>query len=209
MSTPVLLITQDHYLWQHWRQISSGVWAPARGHDLSDLDRWRQQGRQLVLLDRDLPKLPDWDDAKWPDHFKALQIIVASIRPNDHEASRIFSAGGSGYLHAYSPTPVLESALQSVSSGSVWMGRSLVNRILKEIDARIKKPKTDNSWSATLTTREKEVAQRAAVGQSNQEIADALGITERTVRAHMSAIFEKLDIEDRLSLALRVHGITA
>ena len=91
------------------------------------------------------------------------------------------------------------------------MGRSLVNRILQEIDRRIK-PSHGTSgpaWSDSLPLREKEVAQRAAVGRSNQEIADELGITERTVRAHMTAVFEKLGVNDRLTLALKVHGINA
>jgi DNA-binding NarL/FixJ family response regulator len=212
MSIPVLLITQDDNLWQHWRQISSERWAPARGRDLSDLDRWRQQKRSLVILDRQLPKLPDWDDAQWKKHFDELKVIIASVRPSDHEASRTFTAGCSGYLHAYSPVSVLDSALQSVNAGSVWMGRSLVNRILKEIDRRLKPAAQSgglSAWADTLTLREKEVAQRAAVGRSNQEIADELGITERTVRAHMTAIFEKLGVDDRLTLALKVHGISA
>jgi DNA-binding NarL/FixJ family response regulator len=51
------------------------------------------------------------------------------------------------------------------------------------------------------------VARYVALGHSNQSIADSLGITERTVRAHISAIFEKLGVTDRLMLALRVHGI--
>ncbi|HBT33299.1 MAG TPA: helix-turn-helix transcriptional regulator [Pusillimonas sp.] len=213
MSIPVLLITQDDNLWRHWRQINTQSWAPARGHDLSDLERWRQQNRSLVFMDRQLPRLPDWDDSDWKKHFHGLQVIVASIRPSDHEASRTFAAGSSGYLHAYSPIPVLENALQSVNAGSVWMGRSLVNQILKEIDRRVK-PGLDaktkvTAWADSLTAREKEVAQRAAVGRSNQEIADELGITERTVRAHMTAVFEKLKVNDRLTLALKVHGISA
>ena len=58
-----------------------------------------------------------------------------------------------------------------------------------------------------LTVRERDVARYVALGHSNQSIADSLGITERTVRAHISAIFEKLGVTDRLMLALRVHGI--
>ncbi|MBN9401292.1 MAG: helix-turn-helix transcriptional regulator, partial [Burkholderiales bacterium] len=54
---------------------------------------------------------------------------------------------------------------------------------------------------------ERDVARYVALGHSNQSIADSLGITERTVRAHISAIFEKLGVTDRLMLALRVHGI--
>ena len=63
------------------------------------------------------------------------------------------------------------------------------------------------NWATPLTEREREVAQLAAVGDSNLSIALALGITERTVKAHLKAVFEKLDLSDRLQLALRVHGV--
>ena len=64
------------------------------------------------------------------------------------------------------------------------------------------------NWrSDRLTDRESEVTLQAAHGATNAEIADALGITERTVKAHLSAVFDKLGVSDRLQLALRVHGI--
>ena len=62
-------------------------------------------------------------------------------------------------------------------------------------------------WQGLAAEREREVAQRAATGDSNQAIGTALGITERTVKAHLKAVFEKLAVTDRLQLALRVHGV--
>jgi DNA-binding NarL/FixJ family response regulator len=59
-----------------------------------------------------------------------------------------------------------------------------------------------------LTQREREIANLAANGASNQLIADNCGISERTVKAHLSAVFTKLNVSDRLQLALRVHGIS-
>jgi DNA-binding NarL/FixJ family response regulator len=67
-----------------------------------------------------------------------------------------------------------------------------------------------HSWdNGLLTEREITVARYAASGQANAQIAEALGITERTVKAHLSAVFEKLGVSDRLQLALLVHGISA
>ena len=59
-----------------------------------------------------------------------------------------------------------------------------------------------------LTERETTAARYAAGGWANAQIAEALGITERTVKAHLSAVFEKLGVSDRLQLALLVHGIS-
>ncbi|EWM44510.1 bacterial regulatory s, luxR family protein [Bordetella holmesii 70147] len=59
-----------------------------------------------------------------------------------------------------------------------------------------------------MTAREDTVARHASAGQSNAQIAEQLGITERTVKAHLSAVFEKVGVADRLQLALLVHGVT-
>lgn len=58
-----------------------------------------------------------------------------------------------------------------------------------------------------LTSRELMVAEQVAHGASNREIAEALDITERTVKAHLSAIFEKLGVRDRVQLALAMNNI--
>jgi len=58
-----------------------------------------------------------------------------------------------------------------------------------------------------LSEREVQVARLIANGASNKEIADRLVITERTVKAHLTAIFEKLGVRDRLQLSLRVNGV--
>lgn len=205
MSTPVLLLTQDEHRWQHWRQIGTEKWVPARGNTLQDLARWHDQGRTLAILDSQLPRLPAWSDNSWPARLANMQVIATSIRPQDHEAAMVLSAGASGYLHTYTPAPVIDSALSTVAAGGIWLGRSLVSRILQEINQRT--PIRSANWKDGLTEREVEVAERAAIGHGNQAIADALGITERTVRAHLSAVFEKLNVSDRLMLALRVHGI--
>lgn len=200
----VLLITHDDNLWQHWRQLDQSLWLPARGHDLTDLERWRKQDRKLVLLDAGLPKLPAWNDPVWVTHVRDLNVVVGTMRTSDEEGKQVLSSGASGYVHAYSPAKALSTVLETVKSGSVWLGPTLLARLLRDID---KKMPQQDGWHTGLTIREKEVAQRAAIGHSNQAIADALEITERTVRAHLSAVFEKLGVSDRLLLALKVHGV--
>ena len=204
-AVPVLMITHDDTLWKHWRELDVQDWLPARGKTLADLDRWQEQGRTLAVLDAALPRLPDWSDPSWEERLKDLKIVVASTSPDDNEARSAVSAGASGYAHAYSPVLAWGRILRNVEAGDLWLGRSLLTRLLREIDRRLP---SGGEWDQALSAREKEVAWRAAVGDSNQAIADALGISERTVRAHMSSIFEKLGVNDRLLLALKVHGIS-
>ncbi len=200
----VLLVTHDDLLWQQWRQLDTAGWLPARGDGIQHLMGWREQGRGVVLLDAGMPQLPNWNEPLWREHFDNLRIVVASPRPSDEEGKRALAAGASGYVHTYTPITNLATVLQTVAAGGVWLGPTLLARLLRQIDQNMPR---QVDWAATLTHREKEVAERAAIGHSNQAIADALSISERTVRAHLSTVFQKLGVNDRLFLALRVHGV--
>ncbi len=204
---PVLLITHDDLLWQHWRGLDPARWLAARGRSLADLQRWREQGRKLAVLDADLPRLPSWQDPIWASTLADMQMVVASPSPNDEQGTRVLGAGAHGYCHGYATTASLSQALEVVSSGGIWMGRSLVSRLLKLVAERAQDAQP---WDGgVLTEREITVARYASSGEANAQIAEALGITERTVKAHLSAVFEKLGVTDRLQLALLVHGISA
>jgi DNA-binding NarL/FixJ family response regulator len=203
---PVLMVTQDLSLWQRWKQIEAeGGWLPARGDSLQDLVRWRQQGRVLVLLDAHLPRLPEWTEDSWVEQLAGLKVLLLSSRLNDELGRQALMRGVAGYAHAYSPVATLARIVQSVADGNIWLGPALLSRLLRDVSRRL--PPPNPQWVEQLTPRETEVARRAAIGESNQAIADAMGVTERTVRAHLSAIFVKLEVTDRLMLALKVHGI--
>lgn len=200
----VLFVTHDDVLWQHWRQLDQAAWLPARGRGLQDLRRWSGHGRGLAVLDASLPGLPAWGDPAWAGLVAGQKVVVASMHPHDEEGKQVLASGASGYIHAYMPTTAMATVLETVAAGSVWMGQTLLARLLRQIDHTLHK---SDYWGEGLTSREKEVAERAAIGHSNQAIAETLGITERTVRAHLSAVFQKLGVNDRLMLALKVHGI--
>ncbi|ANN66736.1 helix-turn-helix transcriptional regulator [Bordetella bronchialis] len=203
---PVLFVTHDDLLWKHWSGLDARRWLPARGRTLPDLARWREQGRSLVVVDADLPKLPGWTSEQWTGAIAGLRAVVASARPHDEQGTKVLASGAVGYCHAYAPATLMNQVLEVVDAGEIWMGRSLVTRLLRLVESRAG---GKEEWHANaLTEREDMVARRAAVGEANGEIAAALGITERTVKAHLSSVFEKLGVSDRLQLALRVHGIS-
>ncbi|MCD2514014.1 response regulator transcription factor [Comamonas endophytica] len=202
---PVLMLTQDAALWHGWQRIAGPQWLPARGQRLADLQRWTQQGRSLVVLDAALPQLPAAGDAQWSALLQDARVLVLSNRPSDEEGRQLLAKGACGYGHAQSSAETLSQMLQSMAGGNIWMGRSLLQRLLRDVDARLPEPR--NHWAVALSPREQEVARYASLGESNAEIAARMSISERTVRAHLSAVFEKLQVSDRLMLALKVHGI--
>ncbi|MDP2247246.1 MAG: response regulator transcription factor [Nitrosomonadales bacterium] len=138
--------------------------------------------------------------------FPGLKIVVLSNNPSQQDAFHAMSAGASGYCHAYSAAEVLTEVRSVVSHGGIWLGRDLLQQLIK-VSAGLVSNQSDQVATALtkLTQRERDVAIEAAKGLSNKEIARILNITERTVKAHISDCFERLNIKDRLQLALLLN----
>lgn len=135
-------------------------------------------------------------------------LVALSDTPSDDEALSCFAAGARGYCNTHAVPEFLRRVADVILQGGLWIGESLMQRLLQGT-ARIPLPAPVDAppdWAALLTEREREVALAVAEGDSNKEVARRLGITERTVKAHTGAIFEKLGVRDRLQLSLIVHG---
>lgn len=135
--------------------------------------------------------------------FQVSKIVVLANTPNQTDALEVMRRGAVGYCHAYSAAKVLKELKTVVMHGGVWLGNDLLQTLIgatKTVtpvaSANVKKA------LSLLTKREKEVALEAAKGLSNKEIARIFNITERTIKAHISATLEKLGVKDRLQLAL-------
>lgn len=205
---PALFLSRDGGLIKHWTQaLNSAVMVPM---DATDPLSHVRQGVGTVWVDLSVPHLPSWSHPEWRRILQNLQlrVVAASSSPSDDEGMAALDAGCAAYCHAFSDVLTLKSIQEVVEAGNVWIGRSLMTRLLKST-ARAGQglAAESNDWGQNLTARELEVARLAANGASNQSIAVQCKITERTVKAHLSAVFEKLNITDRLQLALRVHGI--
>ena len=137
------------------------------------------------------------------EQYKNAKIAVLANAPNQAEALYCMSLGVVAYSHAYSPAKVLTEIKTVITNGGVWLGQDLLKRLI-EVSTNLagnQAQQVERHLSA-LSKREKQVALEAAKGLSNKEIARILNITERTVKAHLSSTFERLDVKDRLHLAL-------
>lgn len=136
-------------------------------------------------------------------------VVVLADEPGDAMIAEACALGASGCCNTYAAPEVLRQVALVVENGGLWIGQSLLQRLVgstsKALGARSEVKV--NTWSALLSERESQVAKLVAGGASNKEIADNLSITERTVKAHLSAIFEKLGLRDRLQLSLRINGV--
>lgn len=135
--------------------------------------------------------------------YPFCRVIVLADKPDDQEGLYFLKAGAAGYTNTYISPERLKQAVAVAESGGVWMGQSLMSKLIAGMTVPDEK---EASALAGLTERETELASLIAEGKSNKQIASQLDITERTVKAHLSAIYRKTNTKGRLSLALLVNG---
>ena len=139
--------------------------------------------------------------------FPLVRILLLSDRPDEEEGLTFIKLGISGYANTYISPARLSEAVNVISHGAVWLGQKVMQRLILETYARAKEKAASNSEEklGKLTKREREIAELVSQGQSNLEVAANLGITERTVKAHLSSIYEKTKTRSRLNLALLIN----
>lgn len=139
--------------------------------------------------------------AGWPK----AKLVMMSDLPNDLEALAAFSILAKAYCNTHAAPEVLRNVSGVVSQGGIWIGESIMSRLLaQQIPHAQIEQQVSARWDDVLTLREKEVAILVADGMQNRQIAEQMAITERTVKAHIGSILEKLQLKSRLQLALLV-----
>jgi two-component system, NarL family, nitrate/nitrite response regulator NarL len=133
------------------------------------------------------------------------RIVALSDTPTDQQALELLEAGAVGYCHSHSAAPTLKQVEVVVANDGLWVGPGLLKRLIGTAPKLMPATRADAVPLCSLSPREREVAILAGRGDSNREIAVELGITERTVKAHLSAVFTKLGVRDRLHLALSMR----
>lgn len=137
-------------------------------------------------------------------------VVVLADEPDDSIVSEALALGASGCCNTYAAPEVLRQAALVVQNGGLWIGQEMLRRLVggtsRILGAR-SGAQQNNQWSSVLSDRETQVSRLVATGASNSEIAEKLSITERTVKAHLSAAFEKLGVRDRLQLSLKINGL--
>jgi len=148
------------------------------------------------------------------------RVVLLSGAPESNEGLAALDAGAVGYTHSYALPEVLREVATVVEHGGLWVGPDLLKRLVASTSvalARLPQPTNGpgaiaqayaKAWTY-LSAREAQVAQCVAQGKSNLEVAEQLFISERTVKAHLGAAFEKLGVRDRLQLAVAVAAIGA
>ncbi len=135
------------------------------------------------------------------------RILGITTGLDQQTSERALRLGAMGLLSKRQPTEVLIKAIKKVNDGEVWIDRTTMGSVLREMTRRKnQQPDADDKKIQTLTDREHQVIALIAEGLKNKQIAKRLFISETTVTHHLSSIFAKLDVSDRLELVIYSFG---
>jgi len=151
----------------------------------------------VLLLDLDLP--PEGGlhvlreiNARSPD----TRVIVLTGLDDEMCLADAIESGACGYVLKDAEPPLILSAVRSVSRGGTWLQREMTGKLFEEF-TRLSRARRE-APDRLLTAREVEVLSLLAQGHRNAAIADKLFISERTVKVHITNLFRKLGLSDRV-----------
>lgn len=133
-----------------------------------------------------------------------LPVIITACSVSDRDILALISYGVKGYVDESSSVHDLEHAIRAVNSGSVWLPRRVLSMFVDKASSAEGR-RAGMIGFQQLTLREKEVLEMLVEGRSNKEIANPLGIEERTVKAHVAKLMRKFGVQNRIMLS--VHAI--
>jgi DNA-binding NarL/FixJ family response regulator len=154
----------------------------------------------VVLMDIQMPVMDGLEATRQIVDSKpeiSPRVLILTTFEKDEYIFEALRSGASGFLLKNAPPEDLIDAIRIVASGNALLAPSVTRRIISEF-AKISFPEKYKSKLEQLTVREVEVLQLVVKGNTNAEIANALFISEATVKTHISNIFTKLDLRDRV-----------
>ena len=173
----------------------------------------------VVLLDIDFPNLSGLElSKKIARRHPNTRIVILSPNHDDEELFEVIKTGAVAYLDKNSTTEELVSIIRRACNGEYPINNSLIARpkvaehVLKQFQDIVSMGKAMETITAPLSRRERQILDYVAQGNSNKRIARILGISEQTIKNHVSSILRKLNANDRahaVALAIRNGWISA
>lgn len=163
---------------------------------------------EIALIDLNLPSesVTDIIASLVKAHEKTRLILVTSANsPQIHQQA--VEEGVMGVVFKTQPPDILFKAIEKVHAGEVWLERSMIANVLSRL-SRNHKPIRISSETDSITQlseREKQIIKLIGEGFKNKRISTQLCISETTVRHHLTSIYGKLGVSDRLELLVFAH----
>ena len=202
-----LLLIEDDQAYQlamatHLRQLAGvqQVWVAADGE--MGLELLTNRSVDLVLLDLVLPGLGGLATCRQITNKTDLPVLILTSHEESGWVRQIWDAGARGYLHKERALAQVELALASLMVGASWWDQKATAVLQRSGSQQAVAALNQDERLNDLTQREREVLACLAAGDNNRCIAEQLGIGEGTVRSHVHALLQKLQVSNRTQAAL-------
>jgi DNA-binding NarL/FixJ family response regulator len=168
----------------------------------------------VVVLDAELLRPDNAEDIPTLVNGRFARVLVFSGVNDSKLHETAILRGASGVVHKDESPEILLKAIAKIHEGQLWLDRSTTGRIFVELSRRKPDPSLDPARRklASLTEREQDVVRTLVTqpGSDNKKLASSLHIGEHTLRNHLSRIYDKLGVPNRLELYVfaQRHGLS-
>ncbi len=196
-----VMITDDHLIVREGLRLiletADGIELVGEAKDgVECLELVKKLNPQVILMDLQMPRM---DGITAIEHLRKdypdIAIVILTTYNEDDLMIRGLQSGARGYLLKDSSRENLIDTIQAAAKGETLLKPEILARVLSS--KTLIKKETTSQTESILTERELEVLQFASLGERNKEIAYKLGITERTVKAHLQSIYQKFGVDSR------------
>lgn len=159
---------------------------------------------ELLLLDLNMPGAQGFSAlVQSRAHYPAVPVIVVSGREDPDIVTRTLAHGAAGFVPKSAPISAIVDALRTVLQGGIWMPPASGGALACATDAPLEENESDAARRISkLTPQQFRVLSMLCAGLLNKQIAAELGVSEATVKAHMTAVMEKLGVNNRTQAVL-------
>ena len=178
------------------------------GDGREGVDKARRLAPDVVLMDIRMPRLNRLDATReLHARPEPPRVIVLTTFDADDYVFGALAAGADGFLLKDTPPAEIVAAIRKVSAGEPMLSPSVTRTVLQRLRTEDNDGRTNEAETrlACLTDRERDVALAVGRGLSNAEVAAELYLSVPTVKAHVSRLFDKLHVTNRVQIAILVH----
>lgn len=204
-NTPDIIIVDDHLIFRQglkslitFENIANVIGEASNGKEFIELLSHLKP--DLVLMDIDMPHMNGMEATqKALELIPDLKIIAFTMFGDEEYYYKMIDLGVKGFILKSSGINELEKAISEVTQGESYFSNELLRKIIKNLG---RKNEDKNGKDSTFTAREMEVLQQICMGLNNDEIAEKLFISPKTVKSHRSNLLEKTNCKNSSVLIL-------